>query len=56
MTPREEFHQFIDDLDEEDAVKAELHAGVDRLDDALIPTALARMQALRRRLSDPTAL
>ena len=53
MTVRDEFHQFIEELDD-DTVKPGLHAAVDNLDEALIPAALARMRALRGRLSDPT--
>jgi hypothetical protein len=51
VTLREEFHQFIDELDD-DIAKPSLHAGIDKLDDAWIPSALNRMRALRARLPD----
>jgi hypothetical protein len=51
MTPREEFHQFIDELGD-DLAKPGLHAVVDELDDIWIAPALSRMQALRARLAD----
>jgi hypothetical protein len=49
MTPREELHKLINELDDKQD-KAELHAGVDELDGALLPAALASMRAIHRQL------
>lgn len=54
MTPREELHDFIDQLDEE--AQPLLHETVDGLPDALIPTALERMRYLRARINEPSVL
>jgi len=50
MTPREELHKLIDELDDEQD-KAELHLGVDELDGALMPAALASMRGIHRQLT-----
>jgi hypothetical protein len=54
VTPREELHNFIDQLDAD--AQPLLHETVDGLPDALIPTVLERMRFLRARLSDPSVL
>jgi hypothetical protein len=49
VTPREELHKLIDEIDDE-REKTELHAEFDELDDASIPDALASMREIRRLL------
>jgi hypothetical protein len=53
MTLREEFHRFIDEL-EDDVAKPGLHAGIEKLQDDLIPAALDRMRSLRAQRSGTT--
>lgn len=49
VTSREELHQLIEALDDEQIVPS-LHAAVDTLADDLIPAVLARMRAQQQRL------
>jgi hypothetical protein len=57
MTPREEFHQFIDSLHGElaELAKPGFHRAVDELEDAWVQPALKRMRRLRGRLNDSPA-
>jgi len=50
VTPREELHNFIDQLDED--AQPVLHETVEGLPDALIPTVLERMRYLRARIGE----
>jgi hypothetical protein len=49
MDPRQQFHEFVDELQDE-LDKPALHAVVDHLPDELVSVALERMRALRARL------
>jgi hypothetical protein len=53
VTVREDFHRFIDEL-EDDVAKPGLHAAIEKLHDDLIPAALDRMRALRAQRSGTT--
>ena len=52
MTPQEELHQFIDQLDD-DIIGPAFHAAVDTLPDQIVPAALKRLSYLRERVTDP---
>jgi hypothetical protein len=47
-TTRDELHEFIDEIDD-DLARPGLHATIDALPDALVPTVLNRLRALRAR-------
>jgi hypothetical protein len=49
VTPREEFHQFIDELNDDlvNLAKPDLHRAIDELEDAWVRPALKRMRNLR---------
>jgi len=49
VTPREEIHQLIDQLDD-DELQPALHAAVDTLPEDIVTTFLNRMRAMRDRL------
>jgi hypothetical protein len=57
MTPREEFHQFIDEMEGDLAnlAKPAFHAAIDDLEDGWVPIGLNRMRVLRRHLTVPSA-
>jgi hypothetical protein len=55
MTPREEFHRFLDEQDDElvTLARPSFHRAIDELEEDWVPAALARMRKLRVGL--PTA-
>jgi hypothetical protein len=54
MTPREEFHRFVDNMEGElaDMAKAVFHAVIDDLEPEWVLPGLARMRSLRLHLTD----
>jgi hypothetical protein len=57
MTPREEFHRFIDEMEGDLAnlAKSAFHGAIDDLEDGWVSIGLNRMRVLCRHLTDPLA-
>jgi hypothetical protein len=57
MTPREEFHRFVDDMEGElaDMAKALFHLVIDDLESEWVLAGLTRMRSLRLHLTEPSS-
>jgi hypothetical protein len=57
VTPREEFHRFVDDMQGElaDMAKTPFHAVIDDLEAEWVLPGLSRMRSLRRDLGEPSS-
>lgn len=55
MTPREEFHHFLDQQDDElvNLAKPRFHKAIDELEDDWVAPALTRMRYLRASIRRP---